>query len=324
MARLSLTLACGDYDRTRPLADGSVRAEGVDLNVLFLPPEETFHRMARFRDFDASEFSLSSYTVLRGRGESLVAIPAFPSYMFRHNTIYVRADAGIAEPRDLRGKRVGVPKYHMTAAVWIRGMLEDEYGVAPKEMLWYEGGEGARIKEIDVTLPAEIRRETVPADRTLSDLLDRGELDAYIGARRPPAFTAGSPRIRRLFPDFRAAERAYYQKTGLFPIMHTVVLRAELVERHPWLATSLLEAFAGAKAVALRAFDQTAALPAMLPWFLAEAEETRALFGDDPFPYGVARTRRTVETLSGYTFRQGLAPRRLTAEEMFVPSTLAT
>jgi len=324
MARITLTLACGDYDRTRPLADGAVRPEGVDLNVLFLPPEETFHRMARFREFDASEFSLSSYTVLRGRGEPLIAIPVFPSFMFRHNTIYVSAGAGITGPGDLRGKRVGVPKYHMTAAVWIRGMLEDEYGVAPKDIVWFEGGEGTRIKEIDVTLPPDVRREAVPGDRTLSDLLDRGELDAYIGARRPPAFAAGSPRVRRLFPDFRAAERAYYEKTGLFPIMHTVVLRAELVERHPWLATSLLKAFVEAKALALRKLDDSAALPYMLPWFLAEAEEAKALFGGDPFPYGVTKTRKTVETLAGYTFRQGLAPRRLTAEEMFVPSTLAT
>lgn len=324
MAKLKLTLACGDYDRTRALKDGRVSPEDVELTILNLSPEEMFHRMARFREFDVSEFSLSSYTVLRGRGEPLIAIPVFPSFMFRHSSIFVNAEAGIQSPQDLRGKRVGVPKYHMTAAVWIRGLLEDEYGVAPKDMLWFEGGEGTRIKEIDVQLPPEIRREVVPGDRLLGDMLEAGELDAYVGARRPPAFTAGSPRVRRLFPDFRQAERAYYGKTGIFPIMHTVVVRAELVREHPWLAMSLVKAFTEAKALAYERLDFTAALAYAIPWLVAEVEETRALMGADPFPYGVSRNRKTVETLAGYTAKQGLAPRRLTVEEMFVESTLAT
>jgi len=262
--------------------------------------------------------------VLRGRGEPFVAIPVFPSFIFRHSSIYVNANAGIRAPQDLRGKRVGVPKYHMTAAVWIRGLLEDEYGVAPKDLFWYEGGEGTKIKEVDIQLPPEIRRQAVPGDRTLGDLLDAGELDAFVGARRPAPFAAGSPRIRRLFPDFRRVERAYYQKTGIFPIMHTVVLRQELAREHPWLPMSLFKAFAEAKALAYQQLNQTVALAYALPWLLAEAEETRTLMGDDPFPYGVARARKTLETLAGYTFRQGLAPRRLAVEEMFAESTLAT
>ncbi len=324
MAKLKLTLACGDYDRTRRLKDGTVSPEDVELTVLNLPPEETFYRMGRFREFDVSEFSLSTYTVLRGRGEPLVAIPVFPSFMFRHSSIYVNANAGIRAPQELRGKRVGVPKYHMTAAVWIRGILEDEYRVAPKELLWFEGGEGTKIKEVDIELPPEIRRQPVPGDRTLSALLDTGELDAFVGARPPAAFAAGSPRIRRLFPDFRQAERAYYQKTGIFPIMHTVVLRAELAREHRWLPMRLFTAFTEAKAIAYQQLTQMAALPYALPWLVAEAEETRALMGDDPFPYGVARNRKTLETLAGYTFRQGVAPRRLAVEEMFAESTLDT
>ena len=322
MAKLALTLACGDYDRTRALTTGAVQPAGVELNVVPLEPEAMFYRMARFREFDVSELSLSTYTVLRGRGEPLVAIPAFPSSSFRHSSIFVGADAGIREPGDLVGKRVGVPKYHMTAAVWIRGTLEDEYGVAPKDVHWFEGGEGARVKEVDVTLPAEIRKETVPDGRNLGDMVAAGELDAFIGARRPAAFASG--RVRRLFPDFRRVERAYYEKTGIFPIMHAVVLKEELARQHPWLPRSLYDAFVEAKRIAYQRLDFTAALPVSLPWLVAEVEETRALMGDDPFPYGVARNRKTLDTLAGYTFRQGLAPRHLTVEEMFWESLLAT
>ena len=317
MAKLALTFACGDYDRTQALKSGRVQPEGVELNILTLGPEEIFYRMGRFREFDVSEFSLSTYTIRRGRGEPLIAIPVFPSQMFRHSAIFVGDRAGIREPKDLRGKRVGVPKYHMTAAVWIRGILEDEYGVAPKEMLWFEGGEGVKVKEVDVTLPPEVRLEQVPGDRHLGDMVAAGELDAFVGARRPAAFGKG---VGRLFPDFRRVERAYYEKTGIFPIMHTVVLREELVRQHPWLPRSLYTAFVDAKDHAYRQLHDTAALLTSLPWQLAEAEETQALMGNDPFPYGIARNRKTVETLADYTFRQGLAPRRLTIQEMFVES----
>jgi len=320
VARLDLTLACGDYDRTRSIRTGEVQPDGVELNVVTLAPEEMFYRMARFREFDVSELSLSTYTVLRGRGEPLVAIPVFPSFSFRHSSIFVGAHAGIREPRDLAGKRVGVPKYHMTAAVWIRGMLEDEYGVAQKDIHWFEGGEGSKVKEVDVTLPPDVRRESVPADRNLGDMVAAGELDGFVGARRPAAF---GERVRRLFPDFRRVERAYYEKTGIFPIMHTLVLKEELARQHPWLPRSLYDAFVEAKRQAYQRLQFTAALPVSLPWLVAEAEETRALMGDDPFPYGVARNRKTLETLAGYTYGQGLAPRRLKVEEMFWESTLA-
>ncbi|MGH7751654.1 MAG: ABC transporter substrate-binding protein [Gemmatimonadales bacterium] len=323
VGRLNLTLACGDYDRTLPLKTGTVRPDGVELNVLSLEPEEMFYRMARLRDFDVAEFSLSTYTVLRGRGEPLIAIPVFPSFAFRHSAIFVREDAGIREPRDLVGKRVGVPKYHMTAAVWVRGILEDEYGVSPSDLHWFEGGEGAAVKEVDVTLPPGLRHELVPGDRTLGHLLATGELDAFIGARRP-AGAGGAAPVRRLFPDFRRVERAYYERTGIFPIMHTVVLKEELVREHAWLPRALYEAFAEAKRLAYRRLADTAALPYVLPWLVAEVEETRALMGDDPFPYGVSRNRRTVETLAGYSFRQGLAPCRLAVEELFCESLLDT
>ena len=326
MSTLTLTLACGDYDRTLPLRTGVVRPDGVKLEVLFLEPEEMFHRMARHREFDVAEFSLSTYTVLRGRGEPLIAIPVFPSFAFRHSAVFVRDGAGILEPRDLVGKRVGVPKYHMTAAVWVRGILEDEYGVSPGDLHWFEGGEGAAVKEVDVTLPPGLRHELVPGDRTLGHLLAVGELDAFIGARRPAgaANTKGPAPVRRLFPDFRRVERAYYERTGIFPIMHTVVLKEELAREHPWLPRALYEAFTEAKRLAYRRLADTAVLPYVLPWLVAEVEETRALMGDDPFPYGVRRNRRTVELLAGYSFRQGLAPRRLAVEELFCESLLDT
>ena len=321
MSSLALTLAIGDYDRTGALKTGAVRPQGVDLNILTLSPEEIFYRMGRFLEFDACEFSLSTYTIRRGRGEPMIAIPVFPSQMFRHSSIFIGDKAGIREPKDLRGKRVGVPKYHMTAAVWIRGLLEDEYGVAPKDIRWFEGGEGAKVKEVDVTLPPDVRLEHVPDGRNLGDMVAAGELDAFIGARRPAAYGKG---VSRLFPDFRTAERAYYERTRIFPIMHTVVLKEELVRQYPWLPRSLYDAFTEAKRLAYERLHFTAALLTSLPWQVAEAEETRALMGDDPFAYGITRNRKTVETLAAYSFRQNLAPRRLTIEEMFVPSMLDT
>jgi len=321
MSTLDLTLAIGDYDRTSALKTGLVRPQGVDLNILTLTPEEIFYRMGRFREFDACEFSLSTYTIRRGRGEPLIAIPVFPSKMFRHSSIFIGDKAGIREPKDLRGKRVGVPKYHMTAAVWIRGLLEDEYGVATKDIRWFEGGEGAKVKEVDVTLPPDVRLEHVPDGKNLGDMVAAGELDAFIGARRPAAYGKG---VSRLFPDFRKVERAYYERTGIFPIMHTVVLKEEQVTHHPWLPRSLYDAFTEAKRLAYERLHFTAALLTSLPWQVAEAEETRALMGDDPFAYGIARNRKTVEALAAYSFRQNLAPRRLTVEEMFVPSMLDT
>ena len=324
MATLTLTLACGDYDRTLALRTGAVRPDGVELEVLALEPEEMFYRMARRRDFDVAEFSLATYTVLRGRGEPLVAIPVFPSFAFRHSAIFVRDDAGIREPRDLVGKRVGVPKYHMTAAVWVRGILEDEYGVLAERPPLVRGrrGRGGEGGRRDAAAASSATR-WCPATESSDSSWPSGELDAFIGARRPAGAGAARP-VRRLFPDFRRVERAYFEKTGIFPIMHTVVLKEELAREHPWLPRALYEAFAEAKRLAYRRLADTAVLPYVLPWLVAEVEETRALMGDDPFPYGVRRNRKTVETLAGYSFRQGLAPRRLAVEELFCESLLDT
>jgi 4,5-dihydroxyphthalate decarboxylase len=261
---------------------------------------------------------------LRARGEDLIAIPVFPSRMFRHSFIYVHTGSGISAPQDLKGKRVGVPKYHMTAVVWIRGMLKDEYGVAPEDLLWFDGGELANLQEVDHMLPPSIRKERVPAGKVLGDMVAAGELDAFMGAQVPRAFAAGSPTIRRLFPEYRAVERAYFQKTGLFPIMHTVVIRGELARQHPWLPSSLYRAFSRAKDIAMQHMAETPALSYALPWLLSYLEETRALMGRDPWPYGVAANRNTLETLCRYTFEDGLASKRLPIEALFHEHLLQT
>ena len=317
MAKLKLTMACADYDRTRPLIDGTVRPEGVELTCLPLEWEEMFFRMGRSREFDVSEFSLSTYTAFRARGEDLVAIPVFPSRMFRHSFIYVHTRSGITTPQDLRGKRVGVPKYHMTAVVWIRGMLRDEYGVRPEDLLWFDGGELANLQEVDHHLPPSIRKERVPGTRVLGDMVAAGELDAFMGAQVPRAFAAGSPTIRRLFPKYREVEREYFQRTGLLPIMHTVVIRGELGREHPWLPMALYQAFGRAKEIAMQRMAESAALSYALPWLLSYLEEAKALMGPDPWPYGLAANRKTLEALCRYTFEDGLASRRLGVEELF-------
>lgn len=321
MGKLRLTLACGDYDRVRALREGSVNPEGVELNVLHVGPEETFYRMTRHQEFDVSEFSLSIYNLLGGKDGPFVGLPIFLSRRFRHSCIFVHEDAGIKEPADLRGKRVGVPKYYMTAAVWIRGILEDEYGVAPKDVFWFEGGQ---IKEFDTGPSAEVRIQKIPEGRHVADLLEAGELDALVTARRPATFGTPSSPIRRLFPDSREVERAYYQKTGIFPIMHMVAVRKALVQDNPWLPRSLYEAFEQAKCKAYDVFDETAVLLYAIPWLVEEAEATRALMGDDPFAYGVKRNRKVLDTLARYEFEQGLVRRRLPVEEMFHDTLLDT
>ena len=327
MNRLRLTLACWDYDRTRALADGSVQPDGVELVYLMQPVEETFFRMLRYREFDCSEMSLSSYVAsLNAEEPPFMAIPAFPSRFFRHSCIFVSAKSGIRKPEDLKGRRVGVPEYQMTAPVWIRGILSDDYGVKVTDVEHFSGGEEepGRDEKIKLNLPASIRVRPIGPAQTLSRMLAEGELDALVTARTPSTFRTQPDKVQRLFPSYVEQEKAYYRRTGIFPIMHTVVLKEELAREHPWLPRALFDAFTEAKRVAYRRLADTAVLPYVLPWLVAEVEETRALMGDDPFPYGVRRTRKTVETLAEYSFRQGLAPRRLAVEDLFWESVLDT
>jgi 4,5-dihydroxyphthalate decarboxylase len=317
-----VTLACGATDRTMPLILGDVRPAGIDLTFLRMYPEEVFWRMTRHAEFDAAEMSLSSYVLRRSRADdALLAIPVFTSREFRHSCVWVRADAGIAAPADLKGKRMGVPEYQMTAAVWIRGLLSDDFGVAPADMQWYSGGlyQPGREEKLPITIPG-VDLRAIRADQTLSDMLLAGDLDAVMGPRPPRGFPG--PRVHRLFADFRQVEAEYFRRTRVFPIMHTVVVRRELLDCEPWLARSLYDAFCEAKRRAMAELAEPVVLATTLPWQIAEVESTRALMGDDYWPYGVEPNRGALETLMRYSCQQGLAERPVPIESLFAPSTL--
>ncbi|HEX7053102.1 MAG TPA: ABC transporter substrate-binding protein [Burkholderiales bacterium] len=325
MSKLKLTFACWDYDRTRALADGRVRPDGIDLTYLNLPVEETFFRMARYREFECSEMSLSSYVASLNRADPpFVAIPVFPSRFFRHSCIFVSAKSGIRRPEDLKGKRVGVPEYQMTAPVWIRGILSDDYGVKATDYEHLSGGEEepGREEKLKLDLPAGIRLRAIGATQTLSQMLAEGEIDALVTARTPSTFRARPDAVKRLFPDYVAAEKAYFQKTRIFPIMHTVVIRRDVYERQPWVAQSLYKALEAAKGIAMALYQQTAAMPAMLPWLVAHVDEARAILGEDWWPYGLEPNRHVLDTFLRYHHEQGLSKRRLRPEEIFARETL--
>ncbi|MBM2809838.1 MAG: 4,5-dihydroxyphthalate decarboxylase [Chloroflexi bacterium] len=325
--KLSLTLACGDYDRTRALRWGLVQPDGIDLNYLCMPVEETFWRTARFKEFDVSEMSMGSYLIRRAKGiEDLVAIPVFPSRLFRHAYYFVHDGSGISKPDDLKGKRVGVPEYQITAAVWMRGILEHDYGVTPRDMRWMSGGlfEPGRIEKQHISLPEGVVVEPIPEGRTLSEMIATGEVDALITARAPRTFRDGTNRVARLFPNFREVERDYYRRTGIFPIMHTVVIKRDVLDAHPWVAMNLYKAFCAAKDDFVRTFDDDSAMRLMLPGLVAELEETRDLMGEDFWPYGLEPNRRVLETLVEYTLEQGLLERPLDLEGLFAAETLET
>ena len=327
MPNLPLTLACWNYDRTRALFDGRVRADGIDLTCLDLPVEETFFRMLRHHEFDVAEMSLSSYVLsLFAAAPPFVAIPVFPSRFFRHSCVYVNAAAGIDNPADLAGRTIGTPEYQMTAPVWIRGILSDDHGVPVRAARYVTGGleHAGRGEKLALALPDDISVTPIAADRTLSAMLASGEIDALYTARTPSSFSDGSGRVRRLFEDFAAVERDYFRRTRIFPIMHTVVVRRDVYERHRWVAQCLHKAFVAAQRVAYEELEQRAALKVMLPWLPAHVEEARHEMGADFWPYGLARNSATLATFLRYSHEQGLSPRQLSPEELFAPETLDT
>ncbi len=321
---VQLSLAVCDYDRTRAIFDGRANIEGCDVTAVALEPEESFHRSFKFNEFDISEISMSSYMMTTARGEAhYVAIPAFVSRLFRHGGIYIRTDRGIKDPRDLKGRTVGLPEYQMTANVWIRGMFEDEYGVKPSDIKWRRGGleEPGRKERAKISLPADVDYAAIPEHRTLSDMLASGEIDALLSARAPSCLHAGAPHVGRMFPDYQAVEEAYFCKTRIFPIMHAVGIRRSLVERHPWLAVSVYKAFLKAKALCMKELGQIGHLATSLPWSVAEYDRVRNVMGEDFWSYGVAENRHVLEALTRYSFAQGLSARKLSVDEMFAPST---
>ena len=319
MSRLRLSIAFWDYDRVRPLIDGTIQPEGIELAPIISRPSETFFRMLRHQEFEVSELSFSNYTMLRARGDDpFTAIPVFPSRQFRHSCIYVNRKSRIEEPGDLIGKRIGVPEYSMTAAVFARGFLLHEYDVAPETIEWFSGTQDGlqRPSRIDFELPG-VRLTRMPAEQDMGPMLEAGELDAIISPNAPKALARPDSPVRRLFPDYRQAEKAYFAKSGIFPIMHTVVLRKDVYERHPWAAKSLFDAFEKAKAWAYQQLVETDALKITLPWVVAEMEETRRLMGDDFWPYGIEANRLSIDALPQYLHEQHLAPRRPSAAELF-------
>ena len=318
MTKLSLTFACESYDRIRALQDERVRPEGIDLNIVALPVEETFYRQARYREFDVSEMSLSSYLLTLDLDEPpFVALPVFPSRMFRHQSIYVNRDSGISEPADLIGKRVGVPEYQLTAVVWQRGILAEHHGVPVESVRYFTGGmeQAGRVEKLKLNLPPEISVTPIGQDQTLSALLAAGELDAIYSAGQPVGFGA-LPQLGRLFEDFQSVEAGYYRTTGIFPIMHVVAVKRALFEQRPWIARSLTKAFGAALDIAYADLAQRNALKVMLPWLARHLEETTSVLGPRYWDYGLEANRHVLETFSRYSHEQGLAARPRPAEEI--------
>jgi 4,5-dihydroxyphthalate decarboxylase len=322
--RIPITLACGDYDRTRAIKDGRVTVEGCDINYLPMEPEEVFHRAFKHQEFDACELSFSSYLRTLDAGTSpYVGIPAFVSRLFRHSAVYIRTDRGIRHPSDLKGKLIGLPEYQITAVVWLRGIMQDEYGVKPTDIKWRQGGieEPGRTERTPLKPIPGLDLKPVP-DKALSAMLEAGELDAIFSARAPSCFVKRAPNIARLFPDYREVEKAYYRKTQIFPIMHLIGVKRHLVERHPWLPASLYKAFSEAKKYAMHDVRDINALLVTLPWLIAEAEESAALMGEDFWRYGVKENAKEIEAVTRYAHEQGLVSRKFSMEELFPASTI--
>lgn len=325
MPNIKLSLAVCDYDRTRALFDGRVRIEGCDVTFVALEPEEAFHRAFKYQEFDVTEMSMSSHTVMTSRGQNhYVGIPAFVSRLFRHSGVYIRTDRGIQSPADLKGKLVGLPEYQITANVWIRGMFQDDFGVKPSDIHWRRGGveEAGREERAPLKLPPDIDLQQVPHDRTLSGMLEAGELDAVIGARAPSCFTRGAPNVARMWPDHRKVEEDYYRRTKIFPTMHVMGVRQSLVAANPWLPASILKAFMQAKALCMAELGQIGHLFTSLPFGVSEFDAAKKLMGDDFWSYGYEANRHVLETFTRYHHEQGLSARKVAPEELFAQSTL--
>ena len=323
MTKLTLSIAMGDYDRTRPIHDGRVTIDGVTAVTQLLSPEEMFFRAFRHQAFDVSELSFSSYCVKRARDDSpYVAVPVFLSRAFRHSSIYVRTDKGIEGPADLKGRPIGIAEWQLTANVWARGILED-YGVKPCDIKWVRGGmhTPGRPEKIKIDLPKDIDISPAPEDTSLDEMLRAGEIDGFIGPRSPACFDEGYPNVGRLFPDGINAASEHYKRTGIFPIMHVLGVRQELAEAHPWLPGALLKAFSESKAVAEAALADTSATKVTMPFVEDVLAMARNLIGSDIWTYGVPGNRHVLETFLDLHHRQGLSPRQLAVEELFHPST---
>ena len=323
MDKVALTLAIGDYEHTRDLASGRVPVQGATLNVLTLPPEEAFFRFTRFREWEVSEMSMGKYVSLRSQeDDGIAAIPVFPSRVFRHSMIYVREGGRIDRPEQLKGARIGVPEWAQTAVIYARGYLQHQVGVPLDSVDWVQAGvsEAGRVEKVKLKLPHGVRLRPEPA-RSLNDMLLAGELDAVLSARPPRALGKG---VRRLFPDYEAAEEAYFRETGVFPIMHVIVIRSDVLTRHPWLAMNLYKAFDEAKRRSIERLSDITASHAPFAWLAPYAERMKALFGEDFWPYGVESNRKTLQAFVDFALEQGVCHRKLALEELFPKQVLTS
>jgi 4,5-dihydroxyphthalate decarboxylase len=322
---MELSVAIGDYDRNRPLIDGRARIDGVKPVVMTLTPEEMFFRAMRHEAFDICELSLSSHTLRVSRGDApYIAIPAFVSRAFRHTGTIVRTGSGIRTPSDLKGRRVGIPEWQLTANVWIRALLQDEYGVSMQDIRWVRGGleEPGRVEKVKLDLPAGVVIEEIGPTDTLRDMLADGRIDAFIGPRAPTSFRPSNPELRWIFEDPTAEAMAYFEKTRIFPIMHVIGIRKALADAHPWLPMAVFKAFAQSKAMALELLSDTSATKVTLPFIEEQLRRARGLMGEDFWPYGFAPNRHVLDYFTHAHHQQGLSARRVEAVQLFHPSTL--
>ena len=323
MTDLRLSIAMGDYDRTRAIVDGRVRVDGVDPVCMLLSPEEMFFRAFRHQAFDVSELSLSSYCVSVARGDPhYVAVPVFLSRAFRHSSIYVRNDKNITEPASLKGRRIGIAEYQLTANVWARSILAD-YGVSPSDIVWVRGGMNApgRPEKIKLDLPQSIQIEQAPDGDTLNAMLERGEIDGFVGPRSPKCFDDRHPQVVRLFGDSMDVAQEYYERTGIFPIMHVLGVRRRLAEQHPWLPGALLKGFSAAKALAEEALNDTSATKVTMPFVEDTLTRARSFMGSNLWTYGVDGNAHVLENFLQQHHEQGLSPRLVRVDELFHPET---
>lgn len=327
MTELALTVACTSSDRTRPVLDERVKIEGVDAQFTTGEPEDLFRQAVREQTFDVTELSMGSHMVTTARGDShYIGIPVFPSRAFRHSGVFIRSGAGIERPEDLAGRRIGLPEYQQTAALWVRGILSDQYGVKPEDVEWVIGSqeEAGGTERTAITLPDRIRLKRIATDETLSGLLASGNIDAIITPRPPSGYLRGDGSVKRLFPDFKAAEIAYHRATGFFPIMHCIALRRSLADAHPWLPKALFDAFSAAKQSAMDDLQKINFLRISMPWVAAHFEETSRLLGDDYWAYGSRRNEKEVEAMLRYAREDGLITNAIAPSDLFHSSLLDT
>jgi len=297
--------------------NGAVSVDGFEIRVVTIsPPSQIFLRMLNNEEFDASEMSLSNYMIALGHGDRrFVAIPVFPSRVFRHSYIWINANSGIRQPIDLIGKRVGIADYSMTALLFVRGMLKHEYNVLPEDIHWFR----RRSEHVPIKAPAALRRDNIEKGQTLDGLLEEGKLDAVALTSPPQSFQSGSLRVRRLFPNAKEVEAEYYRRTRIFPIMHLVVLRREIYERDRSIATALTKGFQTAKQ---QAYERLEEHLVPMPWMNLDLEYAQQAIGADLLSYGVQINLPTLEAATLYSYEQGLTERKFAVSELFAPETL--